>query len=303
MNIPRQTSFLTPSQSSWFPQVWRLIRWYLFISRRRLMAPIMLILFLLGYIFILAVQFLIYKVSGPAVATTVRLGFTFPITLIIIEEYLSVIGPLFLCILASTVIGSEYSLGIQRQLLSRGMDRFQVMTAQIVAMAIIASVTTFLTLLLGTLVGVILGPLLHAPLLSLSAQGWLGLVLFWLSITFYLLVYMLIAILMTTLGHSLIAGLAFSLGTVLLEGVATNILGFFIYSSRGQPLGSILMQLYQLFPSSSGSIIISATSNMIQPSSGLDRGGLGQAIIIHTLYCLILILGSYLFYTSRDITE
>lgn len=303
----QQHSFATTDQTTqpaWLTESWRLASWYLFLARRRLMTLIMLIIFVVGYLLIIGITVLIYTVSTKVAADAISSTLTFPGTLTMITGYLGLLGPILLAILAAGLVGSEYGYGIQRQLLSRGMGRAQVMTAQLVAMAIIALVMAAFTLLLGALVGVILGPILGISIHALSASGWLGLILFWLTNSLRLFVYMLIAVFLATLGRSIVSGLAFTLGIILLEGVLTTVLSFVAFDFRGKQLGDIINQIANWFPSNSSTTINNAASQvMLSSGRSIAAATLWQAIAAVAIYCVVLIAGSYLIYCSRDSVE
>src|SRR5579884_1992356 len=110
-------------QSGWLPQMWALMRWNLFVSWRRLMSKIMLAILLAGYVLIVGVEFLVYRVGNPAVAAQFSATLSFPLAMGGAQSYLSFLGPILLCILAGAILGSHYTYGTQRQQLGRGVRR------------------------------------------------------------------------------------------------------------------------------------------------------------------------------------
>jgi ABC-type transport system involved in multi-copper enzyme maturation permease subunit len=299
------TTYSVEYQSGWLPQMWALTRWNLFITWRRLMSKIMLAILLVGYVLIIGVEYLFARVSDPAAAAQFSGLLTFPASIEGAQSYLGLLGPILLCVLAGAVLGSEYTYGTQRQQLGRGLSRAQVLTGQIVAMAIIALFTAALMFILSTLVGVTLGPATGTSLSALTVTQWEGVILFWLAEAASLFIYMLIATFMATLGKSVVAGIAFSLGFVLLEGVLSTVFTFLAFGFRNSQFSNILVNVPKWFPGNSGSVLTGAALQMVHPSAqtAVGPGDVWQGVTAVLIYAIVLIAASFLFYTSRDLAE
>lgn len=305
MTIQQVATSEVEYQSSWLAQTWGLIRWNLFMTWRRLMSKILLIILVLGYALIIGTEYLAYRVGNPQIASAVSAALTFPSTIGTAQSYLSFMGPILLCVLAGAVIGGEYGYGTQRQQLGRGLSRTQVLAAQIIAMALIALLTAVLMLVLASLVGVTLGPATGTPLKALTISQWEGVALYYLAVALRLFIYMLIAVFMATLGKSVVAGIAFSLGIILIEGVLSTTLGVLAFNFRGQ-IGDMLSNIPKWLPGSGGTTLITAAEQKIflaNPQISTAPVDIWQGISVVLIYALVLIMGSYLLYTSRDLAE
>jgi ABC-type transport system involved in multi-copper enzyme maturation permease subunit len=292
-------------QSGWLPQMWALMRWNLFVTWRRIMSKIMLAILLAGYVLIVGVEYLISRVGNPAVGAQFSALLTFPFSMAGAQSYLEFLGPILLCILAGAILGSEYTYGTQRQQLGRGLSRVQVLTAQIVAMAVIALFTAVLMFILSSLVGLTLGPSTGTPLKALTLTQWEGTLLYWLATAVRLFIYMLIAMFMATLGKSVIAGIAFSLGIIVVEGILSTVFSILAISFRSNQLSEFLANVPKWLPGSGGSTLTTAASQMIDPAGQTPLGpnDVWQGVTAVLIYAIVLIAASYLFYTSRDLAE
>lgn len=293
-------------QSGWLTQTWALTRWELFVSWRRLMSKVMLAILVLGYALFIGVEYLIYRVSNPALAAETSAALTFPAPMVGAQSYLEFLGPILLCVLAGAVLGSEYTYGTQRQLLGRGLSRVQVLTAQIAAMAIIALFAAILMFILSTFVGVALGTATGGHFSTLTATQWEGIVLYWLAAALRLFIYMLIAMFMATLGKSVVAGIAFSLGVILVEGILSSVFTLLALSFRDQgQLSNVLVNIPKWLPGSGGDTLITAALLMIDPAAQTTQGppDIRQGVTAVLIYAIVLIVASYLLYTSRDLAD
>lgn len=292
-------------QSGWLTQMWALMRWNLFVAWRRLMSKIMLAILLAGYVLIVGIEYLAFRVSDPAAAAQFSTILTFPLSMGSAQSYLSFLGPILLSILAGAVLGSEYTYGTQRQQLGRGLSRVQVLTAQIVAMAVIALFTAIFMFVLSTLVGITLGPATGTSLKALTLTQWEGVLFYWLATAARLFIYMLIAMFMATLGKSVIAGIAFSLGVIVVEGILSTVFNFLALAFKNSQFSEFLANVPKWLPGSGGSTLTTAASQMIDSSGqpALGQTDVWQGVTAVLIYAIVLIAASYLFYTSRDLAE
>ena len=293
-------------QSGWLTQMWALMRWNLFVAWRRLMSKIMLAILVIGYVLIVGVEYLVYRVSSPEVAAQFSPTLSFPLAMGSAQSYLGFLGPILLCVLAGAVLGSEYTYGTQRQQLGRGLSRVQVLTAQIVAMAVIALFTAVFMFILSTLVGITLGPVTGTPIKALTMTQWEGILFYWLAAAVHLFIYMLIAMFMATLGKSVIAGIAFSLGIIVVEGILSTVFNFLALAFRNSQFSEFLANVPKWLPGSGGSTLTTAAAQMIDSSgqtAALSSTDVWQGVTAVLIYAIVLIAASYLFYTSRDLAE
>jgi ABC-type transport system involved in multi-copper enzyme maturation permease subunit len=298
----------TATARNWLLETWRLTIFNLYLAWRRIMSKVLLGLFCGAYVLVLVIVLLIYAgtvASHADGADAIRDLVTFPTSLIIPGYVIRMIGPLLICILAGTLIGSEYGFGTYRLSLSRGMSRAQVLAAQVATLALLALLVAGGLLLLGTLVGVTLGPLLGSDLLIPDLLGALQIVLFWLALSLNLFVYMLVAHLFATVGRSAVAGVGGALGLILVELVVTIVLSAvaLFVATRNPAAGQALATATTLLPGNSlGALVQYAGQAPIQLTSGTSES-LVQALLVPLIYCALLITGSYLLFRLRDVTD
>ncbi len=326
------------ASTAWLSETWRLARWQLFLARRRLISKILLILLLVFYaivVFFVGVAY-VSVVSSPdpasfqcppnaqgcenpspaeiaairqereAAATTIRNLVTFPTSLSIAGIYTRIVGVLFLCILVGALTGSEYGFGTLRLILPRGTGRGQLLAAQVVAIAILALATAGFMLLVAALVGLVLGPIFGATLLFPSAATWAEILKFWLALSFSLFGYALIAFFAGTLGRSTLAGVALPLGYLFLEIFVGNVVVpvVAIFLSGTADTAERISHIPDWFLGSNTSAIMTQVG---QYPLNLDLGSTGlsfwRALLVALVYCIVLIGGSYLLLTKRDVTD
>src|SRR5262249_16026819 len=209
-------------------------------------------------------------------------------------------------ILVGALTGSEYGFGTLRLILPRGTGRGQQLAAQVVAIVILALAAAWFMLLVAALVGLVLGPIFSASLLFPAAATCAGILKFWLAFSFSLFGYALIAFFAGTLGRSTLAGVALPLGCLFLEVFVGNVIvpvvAIFLL---GTPDTSARIQhIPDWFLGSNTSAIMTQVG---QYPLNLDRGStslpLWRALTVALLYCALLIGGSYLLLTRRDVTD
>jgi ABC-2 type transport system permease protein len=308
-----RTSALPVPSSDWLRETWRLARWQLFLARRRVISKILLILLLVFYAITVAFVALIYVAvsssagpEGTEAASTIRNLIAFPTSLSLAAIYTRIVGVLLLCVLVGALTGSEYGFGTLRLILPRGTSRGQLFTAQIAAVAILALGTAGFMLLVAALVGLVLGPIFGASLLFPSGATWVEIVKFWLALSFQLFGYALIAYFAGTLGRSTLAGVAVPLGYVFLEVFVGNIvLTVVAIILFGTPdARERVMHIPDWFLGSNTSAVMTQVG---QYPLALDLGStslsLWRALLVAGAYCVLLLVGSYLLLTRRDVTD
>ncbi|HLW03820.1 MAG TPA: ABC transporter permease [Ktedonobacterales bacterium] len=241
---------------------------------------------------------------------------SFPTILAPVGGYTSFMGTILLCILAGTVIGSEYAYGTQRLALSRGVSRAQLLAGQVGTLAILALAVAGFMLLLGALIGLALGPALGASLPSLPASGLLQLVAFWLVLSLHLFAYALIALLLATLSSSTAVGIAGSLGYLIFESIALPIVVIIASALTGSTVSNVFERLPAFFlgPNLDGLLngvnqspldLGGGSSNSAGSGSAIVQGGITplQGLLVALLYCIVLVGASYWVLRKRDVTH
>jgi len=236
----------------------------------------------------------------------IRSLFTFPTSLGFIGGYTTFVGVIVICVMAGTVVGSEYGFGTHRLSLSRGLSRAQVLGGQVLAAAALSLITVAFMLGVGALLGVTLGPALGATVQGVSGEGVREIVFYWLAISLNLFAYALVALFFATLGRSTAAGIGAGIGLVFLEYVAQGILAIVFASNPSLASGDIgkwLQQLPDWFLRTNVSDLVAHASEApiaFNSAPGLD---LTHAALVAAAYCVVLVGGSYALFRSRDMTD
>jgi ABC-type transport system involved in multi-copper enzyme maturation permease subunit len=292
----------------WLLETWRLAVFNLYLAWRRFMSKVLLTVFCSAFALAMVIVLLIYALavaSHSDGADAMRDLVTFPTSLIIPGYVIRLLGPLLICILVGTLIGGEYGFGTYRLSLSRGMSRAQVLTAQVVMLALLALGVAGGLLVVGMLVGVTLGPLLGSDLFIPDLAGVLQIVLFWLALALNLLLYMLVALFFATLGRSAAVGVGGALGLILVEFVVNLALGavILVVATRNPVAARVLSGATTLLPGNSlGALVNYAGMGPIHLTSGTSVS-LAQALLVPLLYGALLIAGSFLLFRLRDMTD
>jgi ABC-2 type transport system permease protein len=299
----------TRRTQSWLQATWRLALWDLFLAWRRTMSKVLLGLLLGPYALMLIVIVLVYAdaaISRADGAAAIRDAVTFPLALAGPGYLLRLLGPFLTAILAGAVVGGEYGFGTHRLSLSRGMSRWQVHAAQVMALALIALITAGGMLVIASVFGVTLGPALGSDLIIPLPDGWLHLALFWLALSLNLWGYMLAALFFATLGRSAASGIGGALGLLIVEFVLNGVLlviSAVLLSLRRDGAASIVQAIPQLFLGNAlGTLVDRAGAGPIHLTSAPGEA-LWLAFIVVLVYCSGLIAGSYLLFRVRDVTD
>jgi ABC-2 type transport system permease protein len=290
----------------WPMQLARLARWELFLAwRRRGMVITLSALLLAGYVIILLFQWLTWVgLSGyPDAQSQIAPSLAFPASISTAGQYFSVIGALFLIVLAGALVGSEYSFGTHRLSLARGVGRGQLIAAQVIAVAILALIASGAMLALGAVAGVFGGLALGSGS-ALSVSGIGELLVYWLSVALNAFAYALIALWIGTLGRSVAAAIAGPLVYIFVEVVAATLLRIYRYAPNPDALTRFISSIpdYLLGVNLSEVVQLSAQA----PYKLLDyTGQLGwaHALIVVAVYCALFIVSAYLVFRGRDVRE
>jgi ABC-2 type transport system permease protein len=325
--------------SIWITEVLRLTRWELFLAWRRIMAKVLIILLVVFYAITIGfISLIIVQTIGqpepsvqcpPNAAGCVEPSpqelqemraqrardialvtdqVTFPTSLSYAVGFTRVVGLVLVSILAGTLVGSEYGFGTQRLALSRGTSRLQILTAQTLALAVIAMIVAAGMLLLGTLVGVTVGPSFGLAVSAPSFGGWMEIVKYFFAFAFSLFAYELVALAAATLGKGTAAGLGLAFGWIVIELIVTPLLqgiGFALDTLAHNDFGKTLQHIPDWFLGTNlGAVVSHAGKYPIGLAS--DPGpdlALARVLIVSLVYCAIFFGGSYLLLSRRDVTE
>lgn len=290
----------------WVAQLARLIRWELFLAwRRRGMVITLSSLLLAGYVIVQLFLWLswVNLSQYPEQQHIVAQFLSFPMSFSMTGQYFNEVGTLLLIVLAGALIGSEYSYGTHRLSLARGVGRGQLLMAQVLALAILALVTSGVMLLLGSVVGALGGMALGGSQ-ALSISGIVELLGFWLAIALNAFAYALIALWIGTLGRSVAAAIAGPLVYIFVEVVATSILSVLRLDPHPDPVTQFLGEIPEYLLGNNTAEVIQLSGQA--PYTLLTHSwqfGWAHALIMVAIYCALFIVSAYLVFRSRDVRE
>ncbi|HEU5349822.1 MAG TPA: ABC transporter permease subunit, partial [Ktedonobacterales bacterium] len=233
--------------------------------------------------------------------------FTFPTSLGFAASFTRVVGLILICIMAGTLVGSEYGFSTQRLALSRGTSRLQILLAQTLALAVFSMIVAAGMLVLGTLVGAVVGPAFGIAVSAPSFGGWMEILKFFLAFAFSLFAYTIVALGAATLGKSTAAGIGLALGYIVLEFIMSSVLtaiGTVLVATHND-IGKMLQHIPDWFLGNNvGAIMGHAGQYPIAlaaaPSADLT---LARTLIVSLIYCAIFFGGSFLLLSRRDVTD
>jgi ABC-type transport system involved in multi-copper enzyme maturation permease subunit len=332
----------------WITEVLRLTRWELYLAWRRVMAKVLIILLVVFYAVVIGfIAVALTTIQNQAVnepqqsyqcppdatgcvtpspeeikqiqeqqaaqraASIAQFSdpVTFPTSLGLAASYTRIVGLILICILAGTLVGSEYGFSTQRLAFSRGTSRLQILTAQTVALAVVSLIVAAGMLLLGTLVGLIVGPAFGATASAPSFGGWMEILKFFFAFAFSLFAYTLVALAAATLGKGTAAGIGLALGVIVLELILGGILtavGLVLENvAHNNDLGQFLQHVPDWFLGNNVGALLGHAGQYpigLAPAPGADLTFV-RALIVSLIYCAIFFGGSYLLLSRRDVTE
>ena len=287
-------------------QLGRLVVWELFLAwRRRAMVITLASLLLVGYLLTQGFIWLTWASlsDSPQSQAVIAQALGFPTATAIAGQYFTEVGTLLLIVLVGALIGSEYAYGTHRLSLARGVGRIQLLAAQVIAVALLALISSGALMLVGTALGVIGGLAIGAGS-ALSVAGIGELMTLWLAIALNVFAYSLIAFCIGTVGRSVAAAVAGPLVYIFVEYVVTNILNLFRDVPNPDATTRFLSSIpdYLLGPNVSELILLSGR----RPYELLDYSGhLGaiHAAVVVGLYCALFIGSAALVFRARDVRE
>lgn len=291
----------------WATQLARLTGWELFLAwRRRGMVITLSVLLLIVYIIcVLFVGFLWLEDSavngaGQSVYTS---DLVYPGSISFAGGVFTDVGVLLLMVLVGALIGSDYAYGVHRLSLARGVGRGQLLAAQIIALALLALISSAVMLLLGALVGGV-GSLMIGFGSAVTLAGVGELIIYWLAVALNAFVYSLIGLCVGTLGRSVAAAIAGPLVYIFVEFIATETLTLLLYIIRPSLLRNLVAGIpgYLLGFNTSAVMQLSLKAPY-QLASSSDQIGWLHALLVILFYCAAMIIVTYTFFRSRDVRE
>jgi ABC-2 type transport system permease protein len=286
-------------------QLTRLVGWVLFLAwRRRGMVITLMALLLAGY---LVTQLFLWLSWASFSEINAQQPFaealSFPLAASFAGGVYKVIGTLLLIVLAGALIGSEYAYGTHRLSLARGVGRGQFLTAQVIALAILALISSAALILIGALLGVI-GGLITGGGEAISAAGIGELMVFWLAVALNAFAYAVVALWIGTIGRSVAGAIAGPLIYVFVEFVVAGVLSVFQNAVNPDALTRLLAAIpdYMLGPNAEELVQLSGqTPYKLLFYSG--HVGETHALVMVALYCALFIGSAYFIFRLRDVRE
>jgi ABC-type transport system involved in multi-copper enzyme maturation permease subunit len=218
--------------------------------------------------------------------------------------YVSYAGVLLFMVLAGALIGSEFSYSTLRLSFSRGVGRGQLLAAQVVALAVMALLLASLALLQGLITGLIGWALIGAPSHALTVAGMLEVLLYWLAMAFNIFVYALVAVCIGTLSRSVAGAIAGPLVYLVIEVIVSDILGGFEFWTSNSPVLRAIGEIPKyLLGNNTNALIQYAGANPYPFDNGQPLVDATHAFVVSAVYCVVLIVLSYLALRTRDIVE
>lgn len=298
--------------SPWPLHLARLTRWEMALLWRRRLTLVLGILFVVGYLAVLAVLLLVNHAASQQTGDANGMGtiLGLPGSLVPAAIYASRVLPLLFCILAGAFIGGEYAFGTLRLVLMRGTTRLQLVLAQAAALAIYALLAVAVILVLGLIAGGVLG-----AMLGISPASWDGvpgeLVSYGLAMALSLLLYALVACFFAVLGRSVAAGVGVALGVLFIEGnvldgllpligqIPGGVTSFFGHLPEWLPVENTTI----LMAHAGASPLAFSILDTVNPLSYVHTVDGTHALLVTLAYCVLLLGGSYLLLRQRDVKE
>lgn len=333
---PRTSVPVLPAPAGiWITEVLRLTRWELFLAWRRVMAKALIIVLVVFYA--ITIGFISFGIASiinqpvqsyqcpppseapgcveqtPQEIQAQRASqiapltdiVTYPTSLSFAASFGRVVGLILICVLAGTLVGSEYGFSTQRLAFTRGTSRLQMLTAQALALVVISMIVAAGMLVLGTIVGLTVGPAFGMAVSMPSFGGWMEIFKFFIAFSFSLFAYTIVALAAATLGKGTVAGVGLSLGYIVLEiivgGILSNIAPLILQNDTGK----FLQHIPDWFLGNNvGALLGHAGQYPIAlgtaPSADLS---FARTLIVSLIYIAVLFGGSFLLLSRRDVTE
>jgi ABC-type transport system involved in multi-copper enzyme maturation permease subunit len=262
---------------------------------KRPMTWILLVLLLGGLGFGDVVGFLNLRSVRPETHETILANLTLPGTFPSTISLFMNLGGVMLAILAASAIGSEYSWGTLRPILSTGVSRWRFLAAKLLVLGLAAAVFLALAVLMNALLAVPIAALSGRPVFAgavdaswfadLAAMLGRGLLAVW--------VPMCLAFLFGVVAQSQAVGVGVALGVTIGEFVVANLL-----SRLGLAWADEVVRL-MLFSNDQ----VLRAHNVFGPAPDLPAGAVSQERALLTLlaYGAICVAAALVLFVRRDI--
>ena len=195
-------------------------------------------------------------------------------------------------ILAASIIGTEFGWGTIRALLPRARSRVELIAAKLVTLVLFD--------VLLVLAGFATAPVFSAVFSNIESldssfdSGFWGDAIQSIAINFFVLLpYSALAFFVAVLTRSNAAGIAIGLAILLAEGILVAILG--ALSDSLEWIGDLL------FTNNMAAILNENNPGGRSPTSDLPETG--QAILVLTVWIVLLVGGSFWVFRRRDVTS
>ncbi len=208
---------------------------------------------------------------------------------------LTVFGTIFIAILAASAIGSEYSWGTLRSLLTTGITRNRFLLAKLLSLVLIAACFVVIPMLMNMGLAALIAISYDRPVLAQTVNlAWLAKLAAIMGRTYLIvLVPTLIAFFVGLTARSQAAGIGAALGLLIGEQIVSIII-----LSLNTPWGATVVNL---FPGRNSQALANYYNSFTAES--LPPGIVSEPRALLTLggYCVICLLCSFLIFQRRDI--
>jgi len=226
---------------------------------------------------------------------TMRNLITFPDAFKTIFSTAQNIGAILLTIIVASSVGNEYGWGTIRQVLTRRGIRYQYVLSKLAAFIVYALIGIVIAFIIGFCLALLTTQWVNGALnwdfMTASYIGELFTMYGW---TFYgLLVYILLAILLSLVGRSAIVGIGGTLGYYFVESIAIS-----IFNQSGGWLAEIPNYLI-------GHNITAILPTTLMQGPFASTGALPSTLyasIVLAIYCVVFLGASLYLFKRRDIT-
>jgi ABC-type transport system involved in multi-copper enzyme maturation permease subunit len=243
-----------------------------------------------------------FSVIGPAQVAELKRQLSFPGIFGAVLGQVNSTGGICAIILAAGFLGSDYSWGTLRVLLTRAPDRGAYLLAKLITLLLGLLAAILLALLLGTLLALVCSSALSLPS-SLGPRDLLALPLGVLRSIYIILPYVMLTLASAAFGRSALAGVGGGLSFLALDISAGSLNTISAVSPLVRVLASLLLQ-----PNINTLVVLNSQLFGLDQSvlvSSLDLSQLPsptQATIVIAAYCALFFWGAYRLLLRRDVT-
>ena len=175
---------------------------------------------------ILWIGYATHHLSGET-EEDLEFAFALPSSITIVTDgFVFLVIPLM--VLAASVVGVEYGLGTLRTTLTRGVGRWQLLSAKLIMLMVagIAGVIVLsASLVIASLLAAVIPPAEEGPLIVTEAEAWMDIAIGLGKLVFALAPYIALAVFVAVATQSTAQGVALSMGYYVLELLIAPLLG------------------------------------------------------------------------------